>query len=281
MIDWSNINDIFGSAEDIPELLKELETTQDSEVLYELWDRLCHQGSVCEASFVALPYLVKIAEQWQPDERLLILSLAVSIISGEDIENLARPGKDNTNPTTKTRIDLDSPMRNHYLEEITTLLRLNKECLQLPNLSDTDFTYLLSNLIVLNGYVLWQNIFEYFALSSWGYIGYCTACNTEIEIGADDNDCAIAQIEIETDDNLNIKSLHYPKKLKTKKRTIIEPIKVEFLTGIPRSLYQISKDKGFDSVAQKVRYMLGKGVCPKCENKFQVPKLLQFSELTV
>lgn len=46
-----------------------------------------YQGSVFSASFAALPDFIWIAQQWHPRERLMILHLAVSILSGEDIDN--------------------------------------------------------------------------------------------------------------------------------------------------------------------------------------------------
>ena len=69
MVDWSILDDVGGSAEQIPELLAQLETSHDPEILSILWDRLYHQGSVFSASFAALPDLIIIAEQWHPRER--------------------------------------------------------------------------------------------------------------------------------------------------------------------------------------------------------------------
>ncbi len=265
-IDWSNVSDVGGgSAEYLPDLLKELETSRDREILDVLWERLYHQGSVFSASFAALPDIVRIAEQWDYcSERANLIWLAVEIISGEDIANLRRPGQEQDNWTpTSTRIDSGSPTRSRYQKEIDTLVRLIEEDLQQPNLSRMDFTHLLCNMLPLKGYVLWKDVFEYFGYEWVGYYGYCSHCDAEIDVYTTEHS-AIAEI----------------KKSRTEKQqTTLQAISPESLTGIVRWLYDTAKDRGMNSVAQKVTYMMGTGSCPECGTLFQVPELMGFNDL--
>jgi len=222
-IDWSNVYDVVGSAEYLRELLEELETSRNREIIDVLWDRLYHQGSVFSASFAALPDIVRIASQF----------------------------------------DLGSPTRSRYQKEIDTLVRLIEEDLQQPNLSRMDFTHLLCNMLPLKGYVLWKDIFEYFGYEWVGYYGCCRNCDAEIDVYTTENS-AIAEI----------------KKSRTEKQqTILQPRSPESLTGIVRWLYETAKDRGMNSVVQKVTYMMGTGFCPECGTLFEVPELMEFNDL--
>jgi hypothetical protein len=270
MIDWSNFEDVGGSAQHIPELLEELKNSRDPEILDELWQRLCHQGSVYSASFAALPELVKIAEQWHPSNDCLnIISLATSILTGEDGDNLRRPSRGVESEesqewtTTSDRIDINSPTRDRYQTEIDTLLRLSQTYLQQPNLSLNTFVYLLSWIVKLKGYHLWGEALEYFALSGYGWGGDCDRCGEFIYIHTTD-ESAIAEVEKTDSQTL---------------QTFLAPAPTESLTGIARWLYDSACDRGFDLVAQKITYILGTGSCPQCGADFQVPKLMNFTEL--
>jgi hypothetical protein len=56
----------YGSAADIPALLRQLETFPSSdncrdEPWFTLWSSLCHQGDIYSASFAAVPHIIRIA----------------------------------------------------------------------------------------------------------------------------------------------------------------------------------------------------------------------------
>jgi hypothetical protein len=65
--DWNRLRHAYGSASDIPGLLRQLaRASQPSsgpnhEPWYSLWSSLCHQDNVYEASYAALPHIVAIA----------------------------------------------------------------------------------------------------------------------------------------------------------------------------------------------------------------------------
>lgn len=64
---WETLSHAYGSAGDVPELLRQLagatgpKITYDSEPWFTLWSSLCHQGDVYDASYAALPHIVEIA----------------------------------------------------------------------------------------------------------------------------------------------------------------------------------------------------------------------------
>lgn len=66
---WSDLQHAYGSAVDVPELLLALasstgpKTGYQDEPWFSLWSRLCHQGDVYTASYVAVPHIVGIASE--------------------------------------------------------------------------------------------------------------------------------------------------------------------------------------------------------------------------
>lgn len=62
---WSELRHAFGAATDIPALLFQLTTLPDShgeaEPWFSLWSALAHQGDVFDASFAAVPHVVRAA----------------------------------------------------------------------------------------------------------------------------------------------------------------------------------------------------------------------------
>ncbi|RUM22236.1 hypothetical protein EFQ99_25465 [Rhizobium vallis] len=66
---WRELRHAYGSADDIPELLRALamspgpKASFEEEPWFSLWSRLCHQGDVYRASYVAVPHIVQIASE--------------------------------------------------------------------------------------------------------------------------------------------------------------------------------------------------------------------------
>lgn len=66
---WSDLQHAYGSAGDVPRLLRSLASSPGPKASYQdepwfsLWSRLCHQGDVYSASYAAVPHIVQIANQ--------------------------------------------------------------------------------------------------------------------------------------------------------------------------------------------------------------------------
>ena len=84
--DWAALRDVYGSAADIPALLRDAAATADWNAVawQELWQRLYHQGSVSPASYAALPALAKIAASRTEVALDPALFLLAAIIASDD-----------------------------------------------------------------------------------------------------------------------------------------------------------------------------------------------------
>ncbi|MBZ0307760.1 MAG: HEAT repeat domain-containing protein [Anaerolineae bacterium] len=62
-IDWQNLKHNFGTAENLPDLLRQM-LSDDSETrrqtFYELMDYICHQGTIVEATAPVVPFLIQL-----------------------------------------------------------------------------------------------------------------------------------------------------------------------------------------------------------------------------
>lgn len=64
--EWKSLEHAYGSADDIPALLRELEAfppheRYDDEPWHTLWSSLCHQSDIYSASYAAVPHILRIA----------------------------------------------------------------------------------------------------------------------------------------------------------------------------------------------------------------------------
>jgi hypothetical protein len=62
---WANLRTAYGAADEVPELLRHLESVPNSndwrdEPWFSIWSALAHQGDVYSASFAAVPHVVRI-----------------------------------------------------------------------------------------------------------------------------------------------------------------------------------------------------------------------------
>ena len=83
-IDWSKINHCHGPATDLPATLRALASGDDKQREHALWElhgNIWHQGTVYEATAVAVPFLLALVTNDHPD-RVEILSLLALIADG-------------------------------------------------------------------------------------------------------------------------------------------------------------------------------------------------------
>lgn len=71
---WKELDHAYGSASDIPALLKALPNApvrkdHDVEPWFSLWSSICHQCDVYSASFAAVPHIVSAAAKRTPSDR--------------------------------------------------------------------------------------------------------------------------------------------------------------------------------------------------------------------
>ncbi|MGW8394622.1 hypothetical protein [Pseudoduganella sp. HUAS MS19] len=85
---WSRLQDAYGTANEIPQLLADL-AGGNSEPLYDLYGCICHQMTVYSASIAAFPHLVAISATLESDPSLQveILCLAGAICESREFEH--------------------------------------------------------------------------------------------------------------------------------------------------------------------------------------------------
>ncbi|MEU7277919.1 hypothetical protein AB0A69_03830 [Streptomyces sp. NPDC045431] len=110
----------------------------DDAVWNDLWNDLCHQGSVYEDSFAALPFLAAIAAGRAPGDREQAVLMAGLIASAADEERRAR-----------------------YAGEIAELLPVARECLAACPADDAStFVYFTQCLLAFEGVPVWSDSLE-------------------------------------------------------------------------------------------------------------------------
>ena len=88
-IDWSTVQACYGPATSVPALLRQVASplsSERSDAISALWGCLCHQGTVYEASAIAVPFLFDAAKTLELPraDRDQLLALVVHIGLGED-----------------------------------------------------------------------------------------------------------------------------------------------------------------------------------------------------
>src|SRR5271163_4917019 len=86
-IPWKELRHAYGSAGDVPELLRALRTASpdlrgEESPLWQLFGNIWHQGTVYEATAYAVPFLIELASDQRTPDRVGILSLLAEISRG-------------------------------------------------------------------------------------------------------------------------------------------------------------------------------------------------------
>lgn len=90
-IDWAGLDHAYGSAEDVPDLLRALSSADEDErqaALGELFTNIFHQGNRYGASAAAVPFLLALASDPGAPERVWPLYLAAALAIGYDEAHL-------------------------------------------------------------------------------------------------------------------------------------------------------------------------------------------------
>ena len=87
-VDWHSLRHAYGTAEDLPELLRKLRTAKPSATwsektpLSQLFSNIWHQGTVYEATACAVPFLIQLIADPATPDRVGILELLSAIARG-------------------------------------------------------------------------------------------------------------------------------------------------------------------------------------------------------
>ncbi|WP_329038855.1 hypothetical protein OHT61_15450 [Streptomyces sp. NBC_00178] len=137
--DWSQLRHAYGPADDIPGLFARLNGGQEDEkVWHDLWSALCHQGTVYEASYAALPVLADIASGRAPGERKQAVLMGGLIVA-----------------------EADAALRGRYAPQVAELVSVTRACLtHVPADEPETFVYLVQGLLAFEGVPIWSQQLE-------------------------------------------------------------------------------------------------------------------------
>lgn len=134
-VQWSQLRHAYGPADDIPGLFARLAGGQEDEkVWHALWSALCHQGTVYEANYAALPVLGDIATGRAPGGREQAVLMAGLIVA-----------------------EADASLRARYASRIAQLIPAARVCLAevQPDEAET-FVYLARSLLAFENAPFWS-----------------------------------------------------------------------------------------------------------------------------
>ncbi len=93
-INWSSLEHAYGSAENVPNLLIDLQS-KDSEIrkhaYHELFGNIWHQGTVYSATAFAVPFLFELLDSPITQDKDMLICLLASIASGSGYYQVHQP----------------------------------------------------------------------------------------------------------------------------------------------------------------------------------------------
>jgi hypothetical protein len=240
MPNWTELRHAYGSAEDLPEILEELEPDPKAPVWGELWGRVCHQGTTYSASMPVLPFLLSAASSWEPAGRAMPLALAGSIVSAPESVSAG------------------------YETSVEGLRLLALDTAKARGLSSGDRVHVMQSALAFAGDRLWGHILDH--LNDGEFPGLCPACRVDLNF-------VIGQYGFFCAEGDWVRNPETP-------RTEIHPRENEQLDGVARWLYGVCAESGDSLVGEWVRYLFGVSTCPNCGQPLEVATAVAELEAT-
>ena len=243
MTDWSQLTHAYGTAEDVPGLLDEVEPDPGHPVWVALWSRLCHQGTVYPASFAALPVLVEKARHWSAADRVMPLVLAGAIVASVD----------------QPYGDVDPHVA--YAAEVAELAEFTEDALRDAGLADKpkDYVLLLAALLGFEGVEVWGEQLD--GINDGEYEVPCPHCEAEnfIVLGRHGY--------FSTTDSVYMKE-------SGAKRVPLHPRDPSALDGVAKRLHTRTLADSQPEIAKKFTYVFGNAHCAECGALFGVDEAI-------
>jgi hypothetical protein len=238
MTDWSHLSHAYGRADNVPALLEQLEPDPAAECWEELWSHLYHDGTVYSASFAALPALTSTAAGWEPEDRVMVLSLAGAILAGARQPHGA------------------GDVLERYAAEISALLRLCEQSLRSPALADdpSGFVHLLQAALAFENVPIWDENLD--GLIDEEFQVRCPGCDAELFIAMGEYGFFASGEDYATEVNA--------------RRTPLVPAHPAELDGLASRLHSTADDAGHKTVAEGLTYLFGTAACTECATTFTV-----------
>ena len=223
---WAAATDPYGSAAAIPGLLGRAESDPpDTAVWQELWGRLCHQGTVYEASFLAIPSLARIARSAKPAAYSQPLNLLASIAGSTDVSGT---------PDTRER----------YADVLASCLPA-AAAYAAEAADDTDFCFALSVVSGLRGDRAWHQLLTYVADGE--AFGACPGCSASLQLSLDTDPPRVSLFGEDPPDGPEF--------------VLAEPATIN---GLAAEFLAMAEGHSRGNVTKRLLAILGGGHCPAC-----------------
>jgi hypothetical protein len=227
---WKDLRHAYGSAEDLPDILAELEPDPKSPVWSELWGRVCHQGSTFSASVHVLPFLLSAASAWEPTSRAMPLALAGSIVWGLET------------------------VPEDYESSVEALRLLAMETLKASKITRIDRIYVMQSALAFQGDQLWGH--ELDRLNDGEFSGSCPTCHNDLYFVISQRGFFCAAEDW-------IRNPGTP-------RADVRPRPPAELAGVGRWLYSVCADAGDLELGEWICRLFGVSTCPQCGQPLDV-----------
>ncbi|MFD7731620.1 hypothetical protein ACFV6F_14685 [Kitasatospora phosalacinea] len=232
MIDWSALDDAYGPADAIPEMIDRA-ADGDRAAIDDLWHHLCHQGTITSASIAALPRLTDIAETRPSVDWALDLAggIAAGLLQrhhGAD-EEVARQGP------------------------VLARLRATVAARLIPGLPEPTYLGLLRALLAFDGRPLWHTALDDFTDAS--YTLACPHCRASVTIAIGQYGCYSSLRDWDLGD------IH---------QVPLQPNHPDDLTGAGQTLHELAERDGQTRLAWGFTYLFGRAECPNCGSLFNI-----------
>ncbi|MFF7214714.1 hypothetical protein ACFZAU_29935 [Streptomyces sp. NPDC008238] len=241
-IDWSRLDDAYGSAEELGPLFEEVGDPElEDDAWFELWERLYHQGSVYPASFAALPVLADIAIGRRPGEQARALALAGRIVAEEG--QLHEPGH----------------VRAHFPAALDELRQVMHRVLVEWSFEgdEDDHLYALETLMAFECVPVWNH-----RLVPDHHDVECPSCSAAVEIDLSG-----------TGGRNPGSSLRDPYRARQGPvRTPVRPAAAADLGALPARLHRLAAEAREHAAARRVTHLFGRTRCPACAADLSVPE---------
>jgi hypothetical protein len=221
----------------VPMLLAEVDAqgTDEGEAWQDLWGRLCHQGTVYEASYAAIPELAAMAARRAPTGYSAPLHLAAAIIGSTDAPE----------ESAVVRVSLAPDLAN--------LRDLAERHLAYAK-GDVESVYALQALMAFEDAGVWQRNLEVLADGELTFD--CPRCGDHLVIDLAGPDFAAASFD---DASVAV--------------TPVVPGDPSITSHGARML-ALAVQHRFKTVVDRLPYLFGHVVCPVCRAEFDIPEAL-------
>lgn len=159
---WGTLAEAYGSAEGVPQMIRDLDESHDDDLWEDIYSSLCHQGTVYTASYAAFPHVVAIAAQLPPADRVNHCAFLGAVAGSVDAD------------------PVPPFLRDAYVGAIDAAVPLTREALFTPGTDESSAVYLLSALAAFQGFIAAADLLDGFVDGEYEFD--CPSCSGNVSI---------------------------------------------------------------------------------------------------